>query len=156
MKFLVKLHNELGDNTLTHSLWRCLDPLIPPRFNHIDCHQCLFCLLLQQWYRPTQSSNIQCGTYIPLFRSFWILTDCLQFNIWLMICLAVIFTVIWMVQVAFPVEPIVSIWNACRWTTVITFGGMTVNSFDLADIQSFSLSSMEVLCRQTGCHRWSF
>jgi len=31
MKFSVKLHNELGDNTLTYSVLLLLDPLIPPR-----------------------------------------------------------------------------------------------------------------------------
>ena len=46
MKFWVKLHNELGDNTLTHSGLLFLDPLIPPCFHYIDHHQRLFSYLL--------------------------------------------------------------------------------------------------------------
>ena len=38
MKLIVKLHNELGDNTLMDSFLLCLDPLIPPRFHYIDRH----------------------------------------------------------------------------------------------------------------------
>ena len=46
MKFSVKLRNELGDNTLTHSVLHFLDPHIRPRFQYIERHQHLFSLLL--------------------------------------------------------------------------------------------------------------
>jgi hypothetical protein len=39
MPFLVKLHNELGDNTLTHSILLNLDPCIRPCFHYIERHQ---------------------------------------------------------------------------------------------------------------------
>ena len=38
MKFSVKLHNELGDNTLPHSVLLDLHPLIPSHFHYIHCH----------------------------------------------------------------------------------------------------------------------
>jgi len=39
MIFSVKLHNGLGENTLTHCGQLFLDPLIPPCFHYIDCHR---------------------------------------------------------------------------------------------------------------------
>jgi len=41
MKFSVKLHNELRDDTLMHCVLHFLDPLIPPRFQYIDRHHCI-------------------------------------------------------------------------------------------------------------------
>jgi len=76
---LVKLHNELGDNTLTHSVLLFFDPLNPPCFHYIDLHQRLFNLLLWLSYRPNQSMHIRCGTHTPRLRGFWILKAVVQF-----------------------------------------------------------------------------
>jgi len=38
IQFVVKLHNELDDITLTHSVLLFFDPLIHPRFHYIDRH----------------------------------------------------------------------------------------------------------------------
>ena len=156
MKFLVKLHNELGENTLTHSGRLFLDPIIPPRFHYIDCHQCLFSLLLWPTYRPNQSGNIRCGRYIALLRGFWILTAVVQFHIWFIVCLPVVFAVIWIIQVLIPVKPIFGVWNAFRWTILVTFRRMALDLFDLVDIQYSSSSSREVLRRPSWWHRWFF
>jgi len=156
MKFWVKLHNELGDNTLTHSGLLFLDPLIPPCFHYIDHHQRLFSYLLWPLCRPNWSGNIQCGTYIPLLRGYWILTAIVQFHIWCIVRLPGVFAVIWIIQVPIPVKPIFGVWNAFRWTILVTFSRMAVDSLDSADIHYLSLSSREVLCRQCWWQMWFF
>jgi len=147
MKCSAKQHNELGDNTLTHSVRLFLDPNIPPHFHQIDCQQHLFILLLWQSYRPNQSRNIQCGLHIPLLWGFWILTADIQFYIWFNVCLPVVFAVSWIIQVPIAVELIFSVWTACRWTIVITFGRMVVDLFDSAYIWYLNSSCREVICR---------
>jgi len=153
MTFWVKLHNELGDNRLMYSVLLFLNPLIPPHFHYIDCHERLFSIFLWPSYMANQLGNIQCGTHIPLLWGFWILTALVQFHIWFIVCLPVVFAVIWIIQVPIPVQPIFSDWNDFRWTILITFGRMAVDLFDSADIQYFSSSSTEVLCRQSWWHR---
>jgi len=46
--------------------------------------------------------------------------------------------------------------NSFRWTILITFGWITVYSFDFANTQYFSWASWEVLCRRSWWQRWSF
>jgi len=149
MKFSVKLHNELSDNTLTHFVILFLDHLISPRFYYIHHYQCLFKLLLGSSFRLNHSGKILCGTHTPLFQGFQILTPFVQFHVWFIVFLPVVFAVIWINQVPIPVKPIFSVWNGFRWTMPDTFGRMADNSFDLADIQYLSSSSREVLSRQS-------
>ena len=139
-----------------HSVLLFLDPFIPPRFHYIDRHQCLFNLLHWSSYRPNQSRNIRCGTHTRLLQGFWILKAVLQFHIWLIVCLPVVFSVVWIIQVPIPVKPIFSVWNAFRWAIPITFSRIAVNSFDSADIQYLRSSPREVLCRQSWRRRWFF
>jgi len=152
----VKLHNELGDTTLTHSDLLSLELLIPPGFHYIHRHQRLVNLLLTSSYRPNQCRNIQCGTHIPMLWGVWILNAVVQFHIWFIICLPVVFAVVWIIQVPIPVKPIFSVWNAIRWAIHITFGRMAVDSFDSADIQYLCSTSREVLWRTSWWHRSFF
>jgi len=139
-----------------HSVLLFLGPLIPPCFHYIDHHHGLFNLFIWSLYRPNQSGNIQCSTHIPLLWGFLILTGVVQFHISFIVCLPVIFAVVWIIQVPIPFKPIFSIWNAFRWVTLITFSRMAVDLFDSADIQYLSSSPMEVLYRQSWWHRRFF
>jgi len=152
----VKLHNELGENTLTHSVLLFPNPCIPSCFHYIDHHQHLLNILLWSLYRPNQSRKIWCGTHIALLPGFWILNSVVQFNIYFIVCLAIIFTVVWIIQVPIPVKPIFGVWNHKRWAIIITSGRMAVDSFDSADIQYLRSSSREDLCGQSWWHRWFF
>ena len=67
----------------------------------------------------------------------------------LVVCSAIIFSVIWIIEVAIPVQPIMGVRNAFRCAIIMTFDWMTVDSPDLADIEDLSSSSSEVLCRQS-------
>ena len=154
MKFLVKLHNELGDNTVTHSVLLFLDPVIPPCFNYINCHQSVFNLFLRPSYWPNQSRNIWWGTEILYLWGFCILSAIVQFHIWFIVCLPVIFAVIWIIQVPIPVKPILGVLNAFWWMILITFSRMVVDLFDSAHIQYLTSFSREVLCRISWWHRW--
>jgi len=149
MIFSIKLHNEHRDHTLTYSVQLFLDPHISPGFHCIVCHQRLFRLLLWPSYRPNQSGNIQCGTHIPLLWHFWIITAVVQCHIRFSVWHPVVFAVVWIIQVPIPVKPIFVVWNTFRWTILITFGRMAVESCHFADIQNLSSSSRGVLCRQS-------
>jgi len=79
------------------------------------------------------------------------------------VCLPIIFAVIWIIQVviriiqvAIPVKPIFSVRNSFRCTILITFGWMTVDFLYLENIYYLSLSSREILCRQSLWQRRSF
>ena len=52
--------------------------------------------------------------------------------------------------------PMAGVRNASGCDNLITFDLMTVDSFHPADILYLSLSSREVLCRQSSWQRWSF
>jgi len=65
----------------------------------------------------------------------------------------ILFTVIWIIQVAIPDEPIIGIRNAFRCGIIVTFDWMKVDSPDPADILDLSTSSREVLCRQSWWQR---
>jgi len=156
IKCSVKIHNELSENTLTHSVLLFLDPRIPPRVHYTDHHQCRFNLDLWSSYRPNQSGNIRCGTYIALLQGFWILTAIVQCHIWFIVCLPFVIAVVWFIQVPIPVKPIFGVWNDFRWAIHITFGRMAVDSSDSADIQYLCSSSSEVICRQSRWQMWFF
>jgi len=138
MKFSDKLHNELGDNTLTLSDLHFLNNLIPCRFHYIDCHQRLFSLLLWPSYRPNQSRNIRSSTHILLLWGFRIRSAVVYFHIWFVVCLPVIIAVIWIIQVPIPVNPIFSVWDAFRWTILITFGRISFVSAFMSITATFS------------------
>ena len=150
IKCSVKLHDELGKNTLTHSVRLVLDPLIPPRFDYMDRHQRFFDLLPWSLCRPKPSRKIWCGTRIPLHRGFWIPTAVVQLHIGVILCLPVVFAVIWIIQVPIPVKPIFGVWNAFRRAILIIFGRMAVDFFDLAVIQYLHSASREVLADKAG------
>jgi len=156
MTFSVKLHNQLGDNILTHSVLLFLVPLIPRCYHYIDRHQRLFSLLLRLLYRPNQSQNIWSSTHIPLLRGSWNLTAVVQFHIWFIVCLPVVFAVVWIILVPSPVKPIFGVWNAFGWTILVTSRKTAVDLFELADIQYCSSSSREFLCRHSWWNRWFF
>jgi len=46
----------------------------------------------------------------------------------------ILFTVIWIIQVAIPVKPIIGIRNAIRCAIIVALDWMTVDSPDSADI----------------------
>jgi hypothetical protein len=62
---------------------------------------------------------------------------------------AIVFAIIWIIQVAIPAQPIISVRNAFTCAILVAFDWMTVDSLDAVDIQDLSSSSREVLCRQS-------
>jgi len=149
------LHKDAGE-TLTHSVLHFLHSLIPPHFDCIECQQHHFSLSLWLPYWPNQSGNIWCSTLIPLLRAFRMLDSSVLPNSRFNICCAIVFTDIWIIQVAIPVKPIFVVRNALRWAIRISFDWMTVESSDSADIAYLSSSPREVLWRQSWWQRWSF
>jgi len=139
-----------------HSVLLFLLFFIPPYFYCIDCNQHLFSLSLLLACWPNQSSNIWCGTHILLLWAFGILDAiCLLYNTFI-VCRVIVFTVIWIIQVTIPVQPIFGVQNAFTCTNLITSDWMTVASSDAAGIQYLSLSPREIVCTQSGWHRKSF
>jgi len=63
--------------------------------------------------------------------------------------------VIWIIQVPIPVKATFGIRNAFKCTISFTFRLIAVDSFDSVHVQYLSLSSREVLCRQSWWHSWS-
>jgi len=133
-----------------------LHSLITTHFDCIDCHQHLFRLSLWLPCWPNQSGNSWHRAYIPLLWAFWILDAIVLRYIGFNVCHAIIFTDIWIMQVPIPVKPMFGVWNAFRGGILINFDWMTVDSSDWAGIQYLSLSSREVLYRQSGLERRYF
>jgi len=154
LKHSVKQHKEAG-KTLTHSVRHFLRSHIPPLVNCIDCqqHHSSMSLWVPCW--PNPSGNIWHGTPIPLLWAFRILDAIVLLYIRFNIYLAIIFAVIWIIQVAIPVKPIFSIWNVFRCTILISFHKGTVESSDLVGIYYSSSSPREVLCRHSWLLQWS-
>jgi len=151
----VKIRKEAGE-PLTHSVVLFLHFLIQPDVNCIDRHQHLFSLTVWLAWTPNQSRNIWYGAHIPLFRAFWILDTILLLYHRFNVCRAVLFTVIWSIEVPIPVKLDFGVRNAFRYAILITFDWMTVDTSDSVDIQYSSSSSREVHCRQSWWQRRSF
>jgi len=139
-----------------YSVLHFLHSLIPSHFNCNDHHQHHFSIPLWLPCRPNQSGNIWRGTHIVLLWEFQILDAIVLLYIRFNVCYAIVFTVIWIDQVLIQVKSIFCGWKAFRCAILITFDRMTVDSSDAAGIQYSSLSSREVLCRQTWWQRRSF
>jgi len=138
-----------------HSALLFLVPHLPPHCHCMDHPYHLFSLVLWPAYWLNQSANTGGGTHIPLLWGFQILHATVKLHVWFIVCLPVIFTVNWEIQVHIPVEQIFSVRNAFRSNIISTFCRMAVDSFDLADTKYLSWYSSEVLCRQTLWARWS-
>jgi hypothetical protein len=119
---------------LTHSVLLVLPSFVSPHFNCIDRHQYLFSLSLSLWCRPNQSGHIWRGAHILLLWAFLILNAIFGAYIGFILCCAIIFAVIWIIQVAIPVQPIIRVGNAFRCAIFITFAWMIVDFPDSADI----------------------
>ena len=132
LKLSVKLHT--AGEPLTHPVLHCFSSFISPRFNCIDRHQQLFSLSL--WFpgRPNQSGHIWRGAHILLLWAFWILDAIVVLYIRFIVRCTILFTVIWSIQVAIPVKPIIGIRNAFRCAIIVALDWMTVDSPDWADI----------------------
>jgi len=76
-----------------------------------------------------------------------------QLYVIFVVCLPVVVTVVWIIQVTMAGKPIVGVRDAVWRTIPITFLWMAIESFDLVQSQSLSSFSREVLCRQTRCQR---
>jgi len=153
MKFSVKLHNEPGENTLTHSVQLVRYPLTPPRFHCADHHQYLCSLILWTPCWPKQSVNIWWGTHFPLLLGIWIIDAIVKLYLRFIVRHSVIFSVIWIIQVPIQVNLIFGVWNTFRCTILMTFSRMAVDSFESVDIQFLCSSAREVLCRHSWWHR---
>jgi len=156
VKFLVKLHIEPGENILTQSVQLFLISLIPPCFNCIDSHQPRFSLSHWPLCWPNQSRNIWCGTHNPMLWAFRSLDVFASLFNGFIVCLIVVFTLFWIIQLTIPVQPIVGIGNTFRCAILVTFSCLIVDSSESANIQYLSSSSREVMCRQSWWQRWSF
>ena len=132
LKLSVKLHK--AGEPLTHSVLLFLPSFVSPCFNCIDRHQHLFSLSLWIPCRPNQSGHIWRGAHILLLWAFRILSAIVGAYIGFIICCTIIFAVIWIIQVAIPVQPIIGVRNAFRCAMVVAFDWMMVDSLDLADI----------------------
>jgi len=155
VKFMVKQHIEPGAHRLTQSVLRVLLSLIPPTYHCADSHQpcsslfhCTLCL-------QNTSGNIWCGTHNPVLWAFQSLDAIAWLYIGFILCLAVLFAVVWIIHVTIPVSAIFDVGKSFRCTIVITFGWMAVDSFVSAHAELLSSSSREVLFRQSLWHRWS-
>jgi len=141
---------------LTHSVLLFLSSCISPRFYSIDRHQHRFSLSL--WLPCWQNQSEQIGHVAPilLLWAFRILNASVRLYIRFIVRCAILFAVIWIIQVAIPVRPTIGVRNVFRYAVLVAFDWMTVDSQDLADIQDLSSSCREVLCRQSWWQRWSF
>jgi hypothetical protein len=74
------------------------------------------------------------GSHILLLWAFRILNTIVGLYIGFIICCAIIFAVISIIQVANPVQPIICVRTAFKCDTLIAFDWMTVESPDSADI----------------------
>ena len=154
LKLSVKLHK--AGEPLTHPVLLFLPSFISPRFYSIDRHQHLFGLSLWLPCWPNQSGNIRRRAHILLLWAFQILDAIIVLYIRFIVRCAILFAANWIIQVAIPVSPIISVWKAFRCAILIAFDWMTVDSPDSADIYGLSSFSREVLCRQSWWQRWSF
>jgi hypothetical protein len=87
-----------------HSIILVFDSHIPPHFHYIDCHQHLFSLPQSLSCWQTQSGNICCGTQIPLLWPFQVLAALVLLYSSPNVCGAIVIGVIWIIQVAIPVQ----------------------------------------------------
>jgi len=139
-----------------HSAQSVLDTLIPLHFDCIHHHQHVFSLSLWLLDRSNQSGNIWGSIHMPLLWAFQILDAIVSLNSWFNICCAIIFAVIWIIQIAIQVKPIVRVQNTFRCAILITFDWIIVDSSGTAVIQYLNSSSREVLCKQSWWQRRSF
>jgi len=148
--------NSHSNNILTNSVLHFLVSFAPPCFHCSDCHQPCFGLIHWPLCWPNQSANMWSRTHIRVLWAFRSIKAILNFDIRFVEWVAVVIADIWIIEVTIADNSISSVGNAFRWNIVITFGWMTADSPDSADISCFSPSSREVPCRQSGCQRWSF
>jgi len=154
--FSVKQHKEPAEHILSHSVLHYSVSPDPPCFGSIDRHQPLFSLFLWPPWWLNQSGHVRSGTHIPLLRAFRILEAIVLLYIRFIVCLTVVFPLIWIIRVTVPVEPIFSVQNAFGCTVIMTVNWMTVDSPYSANIQHLCLSSSKFLCRQSWWQWWSF
>jgi len=154
--FLVKQHIDPGERISTDSDLLFLVSPIPPCCHCIDGHQHLLSLYVCPPCWPNQSGNILCGTHILNLWASRILDGIVFLYIGLIMCLSVLFALIWNIQGTIPVKPILSVGNAVRCTIQITSCWMTVDGSDPVDIKYWSLFSRKVVCKPSWWQRWSF
>jgi len=154
LKLSVKLHK--AGEPLTHSVLPILPSFISPPFYCIAHPQHRFSLSLWLPCWLNQSGHVSRGAQILLQGAFRILHASVQFYIGFLIRCPIFFAVIWIIQVAVPLEQIIGVRNVFTWTVLVIFDWMMVDSPDSADIQDLSSPSREVLCRQSWWQRWSF
>jgi len=146
--FSVNQHIDPSDNILTHSDLLFLVSLTPFYFHCIDRQQHLFSLIVWPGCWPNQLVDIRCGTRPLLLWAFRIHDAIVLLHISFIVCLPVIFAVIWIIQVTIPVKRILGVGNTFRCTILITLSWMMVDSPDLVDIEYLCSSSRKVLHRQ--------
>jgi len=122
--------------------WRSLKPFQPVTLTSMSA-------------KPIRA-HIWRGAHILLLWGFRILDAIVVLYIGVIVRSAILLAVIWILQVAIPVEAIYSVRNAVWCAIVVAFDWMTGESLNTADIQDLSSSSREVLCRQSRWQRWFF
>jgi len=132
LKLPVKLHK--AGQPLTHSVLLLLPSFVSPHFNCINRYQHSFSPSLWLLCWPNQSGHIWRGAHILLVWAFRSLNAIVGANIGFIVCCAMIFAVISIIQVAIPVQTIIGVRNAFRCAIVIAVNWMTVDCPDLVDI----------------------
>jgi len=151
---LVKVHK--AGEPLTHSVLLFLPSFTSPHFNCVDRHSHLVRLSLWLPCGPIQSRHSWRSAHILLLWAFGILNVIVVLYIGVIVRSAILVAVIWIIQVAIPVQPIIGDQNAFRCTILVAFDCMTVDSPYTADIQDLSSSSREILCWPRWWQWWSF
>jgi len=148
LRLSVKLHQGAGE-PFTHSVQHFLHFFISPRFECI-CHvHYLFSLPFWLLCWLNQSRNMWHGTNILLLWAVRILDASGLLYIGFIVCCTIVKAVIWIIQVAIPVYPILGVCKAFRYAILITLDRMTVDSAASVDIQLLRLSSRKVPGRQS-------
>jgi len=150
VKFPIIQHIDPGEHILTQTVLLFPVSLISPCFHCTDSYQRLFSLIHWPPCWPNQSRNIWCSLFNNVLWAFESLDAIAWVYIWLIVGLTVVFTLIWIIQIANPVKPIFNVENNSWCTFLLTFAWMTINSPDSVDIQYLSSTSRDVLSYPCG------
>jgi hypothetical protein len=112
----------------------CVVSLIPPCFCCTDSYQLFFSLFHWLLCWPNRSWNIRCHTHKMVDWAFRSRAAIAMIYVRFIICVTVIFALIWIIQIAVPVKSISSAENAFGCAILITVRSMTVNSSDSVDV----------------------
>jgi len=112
-----------------NSVLRWLVHIIPPHFHWINHYRLFSSLVLWSLCWPNQSRNIWCHTAITLLWAFKILDAIVKLYLRFVVCLPVIFALIWIINVSIPVKQVLGVQHGVMWTIHITFGWMAIILF---------------------------